>query len=209
MLALQPRTTILRKLSLALFVAMLALAGCDQGTPAAPAPKKTNQFESGRFALQKMIPAARLWAEDAAPIRLESSANSENSGQGGKAIFWRANFGSRTRLKQIPYSWSGAADAARKIDHATEDGYNPNNRSEQTWDLNYLKTDTDAAFATAQEHGGKELTDKDPKQPVIYLLDWDAQSSQLRWHVIYGASTSGAKLTVLVNASSGVYLRKE
>lgn len=201
---------ILKKFSLLVPCALLlAFAGCDQSTPPAPAPKKTNQFETGRFALQKMIPAARLWSEDAAPIHLESSTSSESDGHDGKALFWRANFGSRSRLKTIPYSWSGMADAPRKVDHGTEDAYNPNNRSLQTWDLNYLKIDTDKAYEVAQEHGGKELLEKDPKQPVMYLLDWDPQSNQLRWHVIYGATTSSAKLTVLVNASSGVYLRKE
>jgi len=202
--------TTLRKLSLLVsFALALTAVGCDQSTPPTPAAKKTNQFETGRFALQKMIPAARLWSGDAAPIQLESSTSSDSNGQGGKALFWRASFGSTARLKTIPYSWSGMADAPRKVDHGTEDAYNPNNRSAQSWDLNYLKIDTDAAYATAQEHGGKELTEKDPKQPVIYLLDWDAQASMLRWHVIYGASTSGAKLTVLINASSGSYLRKE
>lgn len=199
-----------KKISLFVPLALLlAFAGCEQSPPAAPAPKKTNQFETGRFALQKMIPAARLWSEDAAPILLESSTSPESNGHEGKALFWRANFGSRSRLKTIPYSWSGMADAPRKVDHGTEDSYNPNNRSSQTWDLNYLKIDTDKAFEVAQEHGGKELFTKDPKQPVMYILDWDSQANQLRWHVIYGAATSTAKLTVLVDASSGVYLRKE
>jgi hypothetical protein len=43
---------------------------------------------------------------------------------------------------------------------------------------------------------------------VGYLLDFDGQSNQLRWHVIYGSDSIG-KLTVLVDASSGAFLRKE
>jgi hypothetical protein len=79
----------------------------------------------------------------------------------------------------------------------------------QTWDLNFLKVDTDQAFSTAQEHGGKELLEKDPKLGVSYLLDFDPSSSQLRWHVMYGGSGSSGKLTVLVDATSGKFLRKE
>ena len=56
--------------------------------------------------------------------------------------------------------------------------------------------------------GGKKVLEKDPKTNVGYLLDFDAQSSQLRWHVIYGSDSIG-KLTVLVDASSGAFLRKE
>lgn len=204
-----PNMTTLKKIrGLVPIILALAFAGCDS-TPTPPPAKKTNQFETGRFALQKMIPAARLWSEDAAPIHLESTTSTESSGHAGKAMFWRASFGSRARLKTEPFSWSGAADAPRKVDHGVEDAYNPNNRSAQTWDLNFLKVDTDKAFEVAQEHGGKELLDKDPKQPVMYMLDWDSQTGQLRWHVIYGAMPSSAKLTVIVDASSGVYLRKE
>jgi hypothetical protein len=61
----------------------------------------------------------------------------------------------------------------------------------------------------AQEHGGKELLAKAPKTPVTYLLDWDTQSSQLRWHVIYGGNEATSKLTVMVDASSGRFLHKE
>jgi hypothetical protein len=95
------------------------------------------------------------------------------------------------------------------VDHGTEDTYNPNNRSYRTWDLNFLKSDTDNAFEVAQQHGGKQVLEKDPKIMVTYLLDWDAQSNQLRWHVIYGGSESTGKLTVLVDATSGKFIRKE
>ncbi len=61
----------------------------------------------------------------------------------------------------------------------------------------------------AQEHGGKQVLEKDPKISVGYLLDWDAQSSQLRWHVMYGGMNPLGKLTVLVDASCGEFLRKE
>jgi hypothetical protein len=193
----------------ATFAVMLTFIACDDSKPAAPAAKKTNQYEAGLNALYKMLPAARLWSQDAAPVRLESTVTAENNGQGGKSGFWRADFASPSRSKMQSYTWSGMADAPRKVDHGIETSYNPSNRSLQTWDTHFLQVDTDKAFETAQEHGGKELTAKDPKQPVIYMLDWDSQAGQLRWHVIYGAAISGAKLTVLVDASSGAYLRKE
>jgi hypothetical protein len=101
-----------------------------------------------------------------------------------------------------------SADVAKGVDHGAEDSYNPANRSARTFDLNYLRTDTDKAFEVAQQHGGKQLLEKDPKTAVAYLLDWDAQSNQLRWHVMYGADTVG-RLTVLVDASSGEFIRKE
>lgn len=193
---------------------MLLLAGCDSGPKNTPAPTATpaaSEFETGRFALQKMLPSSRLWAPDAQPIRLESSNIKDSTGHDGKANFWRALFGSVSRQKSEPFSWSGITtpDVHKGVDHGTEDSYNPANRSYRTFDLNYLKSDTDKAFEVAQAHGGKQLLEKDPKTTITYLLDWDAQSNQLRWHVIYGGSESTGKLTVLVDASSGNFIRKE
>ena len=194
--------------------AMLLFSGCDSAPEKAPAAKETpaaSQLETGRFALQKMLAPARFWAPDAQPVRLESTNLKDSNGRDGKANFWRALFASPSRQKSEPFSWSGVStqDAKPGVDHGSEDSYNPANRSARTFDLNFLKIDTDKAFEVAQQHGGKQVLEKDPKVNVGYLLDWDTQSSQLRWHVIYGGSESMGKLTVLVDASSGEFLRKE
>jgi hypothetical protein len=198
--------------------AVLALAvvclGCDSE------PKKTTgskdsqpaiQMETGRFALQKMLAPARFWSPDAQPVRLDSTNLKGSNGQDGKATFWRALFASPGRQKSEPFTWAGVAteDTPKGVNHGVEDTYNPANRAARPFDLNFLKVDTDKAFEVAQKHGGKQVLEKDPKVNVGYLLDWDGQSNQLRWHVIYGGSESTGKLTVLVDASSGEFLRKE
>src|SRR5581483_8937673 len=114
-------------------VMALLVSGCDSGskssTEAKPTPAAT-QFATGRFAMQKMLVPAHLWSPDAQPVRLESTNIKEGSGQDGKADFWRALFASASRQKSEPFSWSGvsSADAARGVDHGTEDSYNPANR---------------------------------------------------------------------------------
>jgi len=196
-----------------LFAWIFLTSGCTDSKPAPASsdanPPKANQFETGRFALQKLIPVAHFWAADAAPVQLSSSATSESNGHDGKAGNWQAVFASPTRQRSEPFIWSGMADAPRKVDHGLEDTYNPSNRSTQTWDLNFLKVDTDEAFAVAQKHGGKELLEKEPQLGVNYLLDFSALTNQLRWHVIYGGTTSLGKLTVLVDASTGKFIHKE
>jgi hypothetical protein len=199
--------------------AILALAvlcsGCDSEPKKAPEGKETKaapvQFETGRFALQKMLAPARFWSPDAQPVRLESTNLKDSQGHDGKANYWRAMFASPGRQRSEPFTWSGMAteDGPRGVDHGVEDTYNPANRSARPFDLNFLKVDTDKAFEVAQEHGGKQLLEKDPKVSVSYLLDWDVQSGQLRWHVIYGGNESLGKLAVLVDASTGLFLRKE
>lgn len=189
-------------------------AGCsdnssEQKTQTAPA---ASEFETGRFALQKMLPAARLWGRDAQPISLQSEVLKGNDGHDGKSGFWRSNFASVSGQKAKSFSWSGLSgpDApARGIDHGSEQPYNPSNRSMQSFDLNFLKSDSDEAFKIAQAHGGKELLEKDPKQPVMYMLGWDPQSNSLRWRVIYGSNAFSGKLVVVVDATTGEFIHKE
>ena len=135
----------------------MALAGCNDNAPKPASAPKTNEFETGRFALQKMYVPARLWAGDAQPVNLSSSATSLSNGAEGKAGSWQTVFASRSLQKSQPFLWSGMADAPRRIDHGVEDFYNPNNRSMMAWDPNFLKIDSDEAFNIAQQHGGKQL----------------------------------------------------
>ena len=208
--------TFIKKIGLTTFLAMAALClclGCDSEpakTPSANTQAAAMQTETGRFALQKMLAPARGWSADALPVRMESTNLKGSNGHDGKANFWRAQFASPGRQKSEPFTWSGVAteDTPKGVNHGVEDTYNPANRLARPFDLNFLKVDTDKAFEVAQEHGGKKVLEKDPKTNVGYLLDFDGMSSQLRWHVIYGNDSIG-KLTVLVDASSGNFLRKE
>lgn len=202
----------MRKVCLfALSAALLLLLGCDSapekgGQPAQP------QSETGRFALQKMIAPARIWSGDAQPIRMQSSASKDSPGHDGKSGLWQATFASPGRQKEVVFTWSGLVgpDApAHGVDHGPEDSFSSSNRSTQPFDLAFLKTDSDQAFAVAQQHGGKQILEKNPDQQVIYILDWDAGANQLRWHVIYGSAPNNSKLSVIVNASTGDFMRKE
>ncbi|HLJ87467.1 MAG TPA: hypothetical protein VKZ53_11640 [Candidatus Angelobacter sp.] len=202
--------------TLLFFLAAWALCGCsDQSRQSEAKPAESqpepDQFETGRFALQKMLVPAHLWSADAQPIQLQSQTMKGSNGHDGKAGFWRCTFASVSRQKAESFSWSGvaSADMRRGVDHGTEDTFNPANRSTHPFDMAYLKIDSEEAFRVAQQHGGKEILAKKPDQEVIYLADWDPRINQLRWHVIYGASPSNAVLTVIVNASSGQFIHKE
>ena len=95
------------------------------------------------------------------------------------------------------------------MDPGTEDSYSPTNSSTQVFDINFLKIDSDQAFATAQKHGGEKVLEKDAKIPVTYVCDWNHNTNELIWHVIYGASREESKLAVSVNASTGEFIRVE
>jgi hypothetical protein len=202
-----------------LLMAMLALAllaGCSS-QPSKPAQSekpqaKAPEFVTGRTAFQKAYIAARGWARDAQPYRLESLLTADSKGKDGKSAVWRAFFASAAQHGAKPYVWSGedASDApSRGVSPGTEDNYSPTNSSTQVFDIAFLKVDSDKALEVAQKHGGDKLLEKNSDTPLLYMLDWSRPTNELIWHVIYGNSRDDAKLTVSVNASTGDFIRVE
>jgi hypothetical protein len=201
----------------AIAVMLLALlSGCssESNKPAEPQTpeKKGPDLITARSAIQRMYIAARGWNSDARPYRLEAVATSDGNGHDGKWAVWRAGFASPAQRSEKGYTWSGsAADGApsRGINPGTEDSYSASNASTQVFDMAFLKIDSDQAFETAQKHGGDKVLEKAPDTPVTYVCDWNHNTNELVWHVIYGATHEGAKLTVSVNASTGEFIRVE
>ena len=209
------RTTA-RRLLLAIPLAILALLmACDSNAPKTPEAKpepKGPDLLTARAAFQKLFIAARNYAADVRPFRIESTPTTDGNGHEGKSAIWQTSFASPTHRGVKPFIWSGSAvpDApSRGVSPGNEDVYNPGNASTQVFDVAFLKVDSDQAFAVAQKHGGEKILEKDPATPVIYVCDWNHNTNELVWHVIYGSSRDNAKLTVAVNASTGEFIRVE
>ena len=200
--------------ALSLLACVMMLPACESNppsTPAKPEVKPTEQL-TARAAFQKVFIAARNYAPDVKPFRIESIPTGDSNGHDGKSAVWRASFASATQHGVKPFIWSGsnAPDApARGVTPGNEDTYNPNNASTQVFDVAFLKIDSDQAFAEAQKHGGDKILEKDPSSPVIYICDWNHNTNQLVWHVIYGESAGTAKLMVSINATTGEFIRVE
>jgi hypothetical protein len=202
-------------------LALGLLAGCSSEPArrtssggANPKPAKpADEYMTGRVAFQKLYVTARAWAADSQPFHLESRYTKGAPAAEGKAALWRAFFASAQRRSAKSYLWSGTASVEdaieRGISPGLEDSFNPSNPSTHPFDIGFLKIDSDQAFAVAQAHGGKELLKKSPDQPVLFSLDWDARTNLLVWHVAYGEKRADARLTVVVNASTGDFLRVE
>lgn len=197
-------------------VLLALLSGCssESNKPAEPETpeKKGPDLITARSAIQRMYIAARGWNVDARPYRLEAVATTDGNGHDGKWAVWRASFASPAQRSEKSFTWSGsAADGApsRGINPGTEDSYSASNASTAVFDMAFLKIDSDQAFETAQKHGGDKVLEKAPDTPVIYVCDWNHNTNELVWHVIYGANREEAKLTVSVNASTGEFIRVE
>ncbi len=70
-----------------------------------------------------------------------------------------------------------------------------------------LKSDTDKAFAIAQQHGGDAILKKDAQQPIMYVLLKDPKASVPVWYVIYGTSETDRKGIGVINATTGAFVR--
>src|SRR5579863_3652750 len=209
------RVVTVRTIVAGLLAALALLAACDS-TPSKPADAKPEpkgpELLTGRAAFQKVFIAARNYAVDVKPFRIESTPTTDGSGIDGKSAIWRASFASAMQHGVKPFIWSGstAPDApSRGVSPGNEDVYNPSNASTQIFDVAFLKIDSDQAFAVAQKHGGDKILEKAPSTPIIYVCDWNHNTNELIWHVIYGESRDNAKLTIAVNASTGDFVRVE
>ena len=202
-----------------LLMAMLGLTiltGCTS-EPAKPVQTEKKQPKAveavtGRTAFQKLYISARGWARDAQPYRLESQITDDWKGKDGKSAVWRAYFASPAQRGVKPFIWSGsqAPDApSRGITPGNEDTYSPTNSSTRVFDTAFIKVDSDKALEVAQKHGGDKILQKNPDNPILFVLNWDGANNELVWHVIYGNSPEDAKLRVAVNASNGEFLRVE
>lgn len=198
-----------------LLVCLVLLLACDSNSSKAPQAKpelKPAELLTGRAAFQKVFIAARNYAADVKPFRIESTPSTDSNGHDGKSAIWRASFASARQHGVKPFIWSGtdAPDApSRGVSPGNEDTYNPSNASTQVFDVAFLKVDSDQAFTEAQKHGGDKVLEKDPATPVIYICDWNHNTNELTWHVIYGGFREQAKLTVAINASTGAFTRVE
>jgi len=210
------RGTMKPRFSLVAVGIMLAmLGGCSSESkpaePEKPAVKPTDAV-GARSAFQRSYVAARGWNQDAQPYRVESISTTDANGRDGKWTIWRSSFASATARSEKTYTWSGSnADGApaRGVNPGIEDSYSPSNASTQVFDVAFLKIDSDQALDTAKKHGGDKILQDAPDTPVMYVCDWNRNTNQLVWHVIFGAAREGAKLVVLVNASTGEFIRVE
>jgi hypothetical protein len=197
-----------------ILLALLTACSSDSNKPPEEAKPEVKGPEllTARSAFQKQYVAARGWNQDARPYRIDSVVTSDGNGRDGKWAEWRGGFASAAQRSAKTYVWSGSAAGgapSRGINPGIEDSYSPTNASMQTWDIQFLKIDSDQAVATAMKHGGDKVLEKAPDTPVTYVCDWNHNTNQLIWHVIFGASREGSKLTVSVDASTGEFIRVE
>jgi hypothetical protein len=164
---------------------------------------------TGQEAFNRMMGLALKWSPDAQPARLESVLTTETTGQDGKSTIWRGYFASPSRrsTKTIVCSGSRRPDAPPfgVSAEGNEGAYNAEAASLAFLPL-LLKTDTDKAFAIAQQHGGDAILKNNAQQPITYVLLKDRKLNVPVWYVIYGSSETDRKGIGVINATTGAFV---
>jgi hypothetical protein len=197
----------------ALLVGIQALMGCESGNKPTPkqevkAASKLPTLYTGQQCFNRMSNLAQRWALDALPFHVESDLTSEATGQDGKSALWRGMFAAPSRRAMRTFICSGSrlpGAPSFGVTANTEIAYSPS-MPPRMFQSFFLQTDSDKAFAIAQEHGGAALLKKDPKQPVLYALDWEPKRKTLLWTVVYGDSQAHAKGFGLIDATTGAFV---
>ncbi|HZP62435.1 MAG TPA: hypothetical protein VFB28_03390 [Terriglobales bacterium] len=195
-------------------LAMIFVMGCGstpstQSNLSPQVQQKEATLYTAKQCFTSMVGLAQRWQPDALPFHMESELTTEATGQGGKATIWRAMFASQSRGLMKSFVCSGSVDPsapARGYTSSADSPFPPNVPA-LIFDPAYFQNDSDKAFATSLEHGGSGLLKQNAKQPVTYLLDWDAKQETLLWTVIYGKSQADRKGQCVINASTGAFIR--
>ena len=200
-------------------IASLTACSSSDNKPKGSVPEKpadVAQTESrqpalytGQEAFNRMLGLALKWSPDAQPARLESVLTTEASGQGGKSTVWRGYFASPARrsTKTIVCSGSRRPDAPPfgVSAEGNEGAYNAEAANLAFLPL-LVKTDTDKAFAIAQQHGGEAILKKNAQQPITYVLLKDRKQNVPVWYVVYGTSETDRKGIGVINATTGAFV---
>src|SRR5258708_2351127 len=90
----------------AILATILALAACNSNTPTTPPAKpesKAPELLTGRAAFYKVFIAARNYAADAKPFRIESTSSSESIVQDGKSTLSHSSSASPNQISPKPF----------------------------------------------------------------------------------------------------------
>jgi len=193
-----------RRAIIALAPALL-LPSCSSGPPAVVEPEKPAVPLTGLHALYQLYTSARAWAQDLQILRYSSINIPEVPHEDGKAPAWQVVFASQALAKSRTYTLSvyeASATLHQGIFPEAPQDWSGNGKP---FSLEAAKVDTDKAWETALQHG-TDYNSKNPKTPISWTLGVN-DGNDPAWRVIWGQSAGESSFSVLVDASTGDFIR--
>jgi hypothetical protein len=186
---------------------MALLAGCSEESGAGPKKTKAPEPVTGQTALYRMYQVARSWAPDLEVLKLNSIHLTEVAAVRGKAGAWQVIFTSAAKSAARSYTYSvieGEGNLHEGVFPGPEEAWS--GPSEKPFLIAAVKVDSDAAYKTALQEAG-DYDRKNPKQTISFDLERQERFPNPVWRVIWGESIGTSGLSVLVDASTGMYLQ--
>jgi hypothetical protein len=193
------------------FAVLLLLVGCSSDAPATAEKKveeKPPEPVTGRQALQQMFIAARGWAPDIQPIKLNSILLPELKAEPGKAAAWQATFVSASLGKARSYTYSAVESEGnlhKGVFAGLDQSWSGPSLTSKPFLMASVKVDSDDAYKTAMKKGA-EYDKKNPGKPINFLLEANTKFPDTTWRVIWGESVGTSSFSVFVDASTSLYL---
>jgi hypothetical protein len=183
----------------------LVLAGCSE-EPAKTVKKKAEPV-TGQTALYRMYQVARSWAPDAEVLKMNSIHLTEVPAVRGEAGAWQAEFTSAGKSAQRTYTYS-VVESEGNLHEGVFPGPQESwaGPATQPFAVGRVKVDTDAAYKKALTKTG-EYDAKNSKQTISFELGKQEGSEDPVWRVIWGESAGTSGLSVLVDATTGEYIK--
>ncbi|MGD0000023.1 MAG: hypothetical protein ABSE21_07975 [Bryobacteraceae bacterium] len=195
---------------------LLALfTGCSSEAPKEAATKKEVKPVapvSGQTASFEMYKVARLWAGDAALLKLENLDIPEAKPLPGKYGAWKATFASFQKRLKREYMYSVAessAGAHKGVFPGPEVPYVPIGAI-RIFNFVDVKTDTTTALENAlKQKDVAAFAAKHPELPVQFILEWSIVTPRPAWRVYWGGTVSSSEASVYIDAGDGKFLKKQ
>ena len=183
----------------------LLLPACSSAPPPKPAVEKPAEPITGLHALYQMYTSARAWAQDLQILHYSSINVREVKRQDGKAAAWQVVFVSQALMQSKTYTFSVYEASATLHQGLFSEAPQAWSGGGKPFLIEAAKIDTDKAWEVALKHGA-EYNSKNPAVPISYTLGIETGNDP-DWRVIWGETAGQSSFSVLVDASTGEFLK--
>ena len=163
---------------------------------------------TGKTALWEIYKTARTWANDLAPLSLESKSPPGAKTDNGKAEVWTATFGSLQRKEARSFTYAVAAhspDIVKGVSVGHAIPWGGPSRDSLSFDTSDISVDSDVAYATAAKQASAWISKNSGKQATLALGNASRFPAPV-WYVLWGDKKNG--YAVYVNAKTGAVISK-
>ena len=187
----------------------LLLSSCSTEAPKAEKakePAKPVEPVTGRYAFHQVYVAARTWGTDLQGLRIASIRVGDQTPPPGKSYAWEVTLVSPSKARQRIYTYSvlKTENIHEGVFGGVDEAYQQRGQA-RPWNIQALKTDSDAAYEIAEKKSADYIK-KNPDKPITFLLEQTPRHPNLAWRVIWGPSVAASNYSVYVDASIGTYL---